>query len=139
MRCAVASAADSVMVMMKPVAANPSRHRTSALPRQRGNSFSRIEMLPWPCGLSSATRRYIGSAPNSVSSTSTSVAMRREQAGGEKRDAGLIAERREVVDAGEAHDLPPGGLVARVLACGPGGSRTPSRNHRVNRLLRCRW
>jgi hypothetical protein len=71
----VASAADSVMVMMKPVAANPSRHSTSALPRQRGSSSSRIEMLPWPRGLSSATRRYIGSAPNRVSTTSTSVAI----------------------------------------------------------------
>ncbi len=32
-------------------------------------------MLPWPCGLIAATRLYIGSAPNSVSRTSTSVAM----------------------------------------------------------------
>ena len=74
MMWAVASAAESVMVMMKPVAAKPSRHSTSALPRQRGSSSSRIWMLPWPCGLSSATRRYIGSAPNRVRSTSTSVA-----------------------------------------------------------------
>ena len=74
MMCAVASAADSVIVMMKPVAAKPSRQSTSALPRQRGSSSSSIEMLPWPCGLSSATRRYIGSAPKSVSSTRTSVA-----------------------------------------------------------------
>ena len=36
---------------------------------------------------------------------------RRERAGGEEGDAGLIAERREVVDAGEAHDLPPRRLV----------------------------
>jgi hypothetical protein len=32
-------------------------------------------MLPWPCGLMAATRLYIGSAPNSVSRTSTSVAI----------------------------------------------------------------
>ena len=32
---------------------------------------------------------------------------RREQAGGNERDARLVAQRREVVDAGEAHDLPP--------------------------------
>ena len=32
-------------------------------------------MLPWPCGLIAATRLYIGSAPNSVSSTRTSVAI----------------------------------------------------------------
>ena len=36
---------------------------------------------------------------------------RRERAGREKGDAGLIAERREVVDAGQAHHLPPGGRV----------------------------
>ena len=74
-RCAAASAADSVMVMTKLVAAKPSRHSTTTLPFQRGNRFSSIRMLPWPCGLISATRLYIGSAPNSVSSTRTSVAI----------------------------------------------------------------
>ena len=32
-------------------------------------------MLPSPCGLSRAISRYTGSAPNSVSSTSTNVAI----------------------------------------------------------------
>ena len=32
---------------------------------------------------------------------------RREQARGQERDAGLVPERREVVDAGQAHHLPP--------------------------------
>ena len=32
-------------------------------------------MLPWPCGLMSATRPYIGSAPKSVRTISTSVAI----------------------------------------------------------------
>ena len=36
---------------------------------------------------------------------------RRQDSGGEERDAGLVAERREIVDAREAHDLPPGRLV----------------------------
>ena len=36
---------------------------------------------------------------------------RRERAGGEKRDARLIGERGEIVDAREAHDLPPVGRV----------------------------
>ena len=45
-RCAVASAADSVIVMTKLVAANPSRMRTTALPFQRGKSASSIRMLP---------------------------------------------------------------------------------------------
>ena len=118
MMCAVASAADSVMVMMKPVAAKPRRQSTSALPRHRGSSFSRIAMLPWPCGLSSATRRYIGSAPKRVRRTRTSVASGERKPGGEKRDPGLVAERREVVDARQAHHLPPGGLVGGRLALG---------------------
>jgi hypothetical protein len=46
MRCAVASAADKVMVITKLVAANPSRHSTTTLPFQRGNKFSSIRMLP---------------------------------------------------------------------------------------------
>ena len=36
---------------------------------------------------------------------------RRERAGGEKRDAGLIRQRRKVVDARQAHHLPPGGSM----------------------------
>ena len=38
---------------------------------------------------------------------------RRQVPGREERDAGLIAERREVIDAREAHDLPPGRRVTR--------------------------
>ena len=56
MMCADASAADSVMVITKSVAANPRRQRTNAFPFQRGSSSSSIEMLPCPCGLASATR-----------------------------------------------------------------------------------
>ena len=41
---------------------------------------------------------------------------RAEQPGGQERDAGLVAEGGEVVDAGQAHDLPPGvRLLAGVL------------------------
>ena len=36
---------------------------------------------------------------------------RRKGAGGQKRDARLIRQRRKIVDAGEAHDLPPRGRV----------------------------
>ena len=70
-------------------------------------------MLPWPFGLAAATRLYTGSAPTSVRMTRISVAIGASAAGGEKGDARLVAERREVVDAGEAHDLPPGGMVHR--------------------------
>ena len=38
---------------------------------------------------------------------------RGEQSGGREGDARLICERREVIDAGEAHDFPPRRLVRR--------------------------
>src|ERR671912_87591 len=37
--------------------------------------------------------------------------------GGECGDARLVPEGREVIDAGQAHDLPPGVLVGAVLRC----------------------
>ena len=57
MTCADASAAESVIVMTKSVTANPSSTSTKILPRQKGSSRSSIAIEPWPCGLSSATRR----------------------------------------------------------------------------------
>ncbi len=56
-RCAVASAAERVMVIRKSVAANPSRVRTNSFPFQKVSSRSSMAMEPSPCGLSSATRR----------------------------------------------------------------------------------
>ena len=73
-KCAVASAEDRVIVMIHEVATNPSRVSTNNLPRQNGSSRSSIATEPCPFGLSSATRRYIGSIPNRVSSTISSVA-----------------------------------------------------------------
>ena len=73
-RCTVASADDKVMVMIHDVATNPSRMSTDVFPRQNGSSFSSIATDPWPCGLSAATRRYIGNMPSRVSATISSVA-----------------------------------------------------------------
>ncbi len=72
---AVASEADRVMVTVHPVATNPSRHRTKSLPFQNERSSSSIAIDPCPWGLLPATMRYIGSAPKSVSSTMSMVAM----------------------------------------------------------------
>ncbi len=72
---AVASAAERVIVTSHPVATNPSRQSTSTLPFQNESRRSSIEIEPCPCGLSSATRLYIGRAPKRVSSTISSVAM----------------------------------------------------------------
>ena len=55
--CALASAADSVMVMRKSVAAKPSSTRTNSLPFQNDSSRSSIAIEPSPRGLSRATRR----------------------------------------------------------------------------------
>ena len=73
-KCAVASADDRVMVMIHDVATKPSRASTNSLPHQNGSSRSSMATEPWPFGLSAATRRYIGSIPNSVSATISSVA-----------------------------------------------------------------
>ena len=61
--------------MMKSVAANPRSVSTKSLPFHQGSRCSSMAMEPSPLGLSRATRRYTGSAPKRVSSTSTSVAM----------------------------------------------------------------
>ena len=55
--CAVASAADRVMVIRKSVAAKPSSTSTNSLPFQKDSSRSSIAIDPSPCGLSTATRR----------------------------------------------------------------------------------
>jgi hypothetical protein len=72
---AVASAVERVIVTNQAVATNPSRHKTKILPFQKESRRSSITTEPWPCGLSAATRRYIGSIPRSVSSTMSRVAM----------------------------------------------------------------
>ena len=56
-RWTAASAPDSVLVMTKSVAANPSSTRTSSLPFHQDSNRSSIASEPWPCGLSRATRR----------------------------------------------------------------------------------
>ena len=75
MMWAVASAAESVIVITKSVATNPSSTRTKSLLFQRENNASSIAIEPSPFGLSVATRLYIGSAPKSVRSTTISVAI----------------------------------------------------------------
>src|SRR5207249_3972483 len=60
---------------------------------------------------------------------------RRQQTCCKKRDTGLIAERREVIDARETHDLPPRRLVlgacdrasvaARITSAARGTPATP--------------
>ena len=52
---------------------------------------------------------------------------RRQQAGGLEGDRRLIAERAEVIDAGQAHDPQPEALVHAVARVGVGAGRRLSR------------
>ena len=108
MMCAVASAADSVMVMMKSVAAKPSRHKTNALPRQRGQVLFEHRQAALAVRAERGDAVVDRQRAEQRQQHQDERGERREIPGGEKRDAGLVAERGEVVDAGEAHDLPPG-------------------------------
>ena len=60
--------------MIHEVATKPSSTSTKILPRQNGSRSSSIATEPCPCGLSLATRRYIGSMPSRVSATISRVA-----------------------------------------------------------------
>ena len=70
----MASALDSVIVMIHEVTTKPSRTSTKSLPFQNDSSRSSMATEPWPPGLSCATRRYIGSIPSRVRATMNSVA-----------------------------------------------------------------
>ena len=105
---AVASAADSVMVMMKSVRANPSRTSTKTLPRQRGSSSSSMAMLPWPWRAARGDLLVDGQRHEQRDHHQHQRGHGRQEPRGQEGDAGLVAERGEVVHAGQAHHLPPG-------------------------------
>ena len=116
----------------------PQEASTSTLPFQNESNLSSIEIEPCPLGLSSATRLYIGRAPNRVKST-MKRGDGRERTCGKGRNARDVAEGREVVP-------PPSGKppatrsVARFgpsLASGPGTSSTISASNQ--RLRRPVW
>ncbi len=53
----------------------------------------------------------MGSAPKRGDQHENKGGERGERAGSQRRDAGLIAQRREVINPSQAHHLPPGVLV----------------------------
>jgi hypothetical protein len=57
---------------------------------------------PWPCGLSAATRRYIGSIPSSVRATISSVA-NGDKAPRERSNGRQVRQGREVIDTPVRH------------------------------------
>lgn len=105
--CTEASAVDRVIVMIHEVATKPSRTSTNSLPHQNGNRSSSIATDPAPCGLSFATRRYIGSIPSRVKATISSVASGETAPAASAAMAGDVGQAGEVVDPRQAHHLPP--------------------------------
>ena len=127
--CAVASAADSVMVMTKSVAANPSRHRTNALPRQRGSSSSSIDDAALPVraqrrrrGCRRATRRRASARPGRASRLA-----RARRPRGTRCPAGTRASRSSRRPSGTS----PSTMAAEcgIAAFSAAWGWTPSKNH----------
>ena len=111
---AAASEAEMVIVTTKAVSTKLISTRTRILPCHHERSRSSIEIDPSPWGLSAATRRYMDRAEEGHEHQDQGR-HRGEGRGGERGDARLVAEGREVIDAGQAHHLPPGVLVGSLL------------------------
>ena len=111
MMWAVESAADRVIVMMKSVKANPRRTRTAILPRQRGKEA--LQHLDRALAVRALLRhlRVDGVGHEEGHEHEKERGQRGEGPRGQGGDPGLIAEGREVVDAGQADHLPPGVLM----------------------------
>ena len=113
--CAVASAAESVIVMMKSVATKPSRQRTKSFPCHRESRS--LEHGDRALAVRALLRHAAvdRQRPEEREQHQDERRHRRERPGREEGDPRLVAERREVVDAGQTHDLPPGVLVVVLL------------------------
>ena len=70
--------------------------------------FSSIAIEPCPAKLRRATCSVDRQSAEQRHEDQDNGRDRRDRARGEQRDAGLIPERREIVDAGEPYDFPPG-------------------------------
>ena len=88
---AVASAAERVIVMTKPVATKPIRQRTNSLPCHQGSSRSSIEIEPSPCGLSLGDALVHRQRAEQRDQHQDQRRDRRERAGGQRGDARLVA------------------------------------------------
>ena len=115
MMCAVASAADSVMVMTKAGGGKPEEAQDQRLapPARQLLLEHRDAALPVRAELGNA--RVCRQRAKQRHQDQDERRNRRKEPGGEERDARLIAERRKIIDAREAHDLPPGRGVQRLV------------------------
>ena len=110
--CAVASAAERVMVTMKSVATKPRSTRTKNLPSTKV-AGARAWQSSLRRGGSRGDAPIDGSAPRASAAPESRWRLARG-ARGKGGDARLIAERREVIDPRQAHHLPPGMRMVRV-------------------------
>ncbi len=78
---------------------------------------SSIAIEPCPWGLSSATRRYMGTIPTRVKSTMSTVAMGERAPAASAAMPDMVAQSGEEVHAGQAQDLPPRLLALLTLPC----------------------
>ena len=102
-RCAAASAADSVIgnhEVGRREAEETQHHDFSFPPRVTARSRIRMLPRPWGTHVGHAAVRPSGARRNKGDDDEDERRHRRKNAGGQKGDAGLIGERREVVDAG---------------------------------------
>src|SRR5215212_880157 len=105
--------------MIQDVATNPSRQRRNNLPFQNESRLSSIAMEPCPLG---ALCRH-----NAVHREHTEKGQehdqergdRRKRAGRERGYPRYVTQGGEVVDAREAHNLPPGVLLLALVGLGP--------------------
>ena len=122
-RCTDASAADRVIVTSHDVTTKPSTTSTKTLPRQNGQQ-------PLEHGHRALPVRALDGHPpvhrqhaEQREGDDQQGRDGRQGAGGEGGDAGQVGQRREVVDAGQAHHLPPGLRGVRVLVGGQRAGR----------------
>ena len=144
--CTDASAADRVIVMIHEVATKPSSTSTKILPRQNGSRSSSIATEPCPCGLSLATRRYIGSIAEQRQRHDQQRRQRRQRAGGQRGDrrAGRPGWRSSPPRSGTSPSTrraawrAPRRPPAPPAAPGARSSQRVSRTRRGRRLARTR-
>ena len=104
---AAASAAESVMVMMKSVVAKPRRTSTKTLPVQPGEQLFQHRNAALAVGAGGSDAIVNRQRGEEGYQDEDKGCDRREETGSEESDTGLVTEGGEVVDPGEAHDAPP--------------------------------
>jgi hypothetical protein len=135
--CAVASAAESVIVIDKTRRDESEQHQHEHLSLPSGKKFLKHR------DRTVAVRTFLSHAPVHWQSTEQGEKVRApklrtvDNSTGARgaRNTGLVTQRRKIIDAGKAHYLPPRVLMMPALgSCGPSISPTSLNSHRPKRL-----